>query len=115
MYTDASGYGIGGVFGWMWFSAALSPEDSAHSIAWLEDLGATSDLLMNAALRQNTKRTYTSAQSRFIRFCEHYNQVVMPVSEDTLLLYVGFLFEEGLAGSSIRVYLSAVRSLQNWP
>jgi hypothetical protein len=35
----------------------------------------------------------------------------MPVTEETLLLYIGFLFEEGLSGSSIRVYLSAVRSL----
>jgi hypothetical protein len=32
-------------------------------------------------------------------------------SEDTLLLYVSFLFEQGLSGSTIRVYLSAVRSL----
>jgi hypothetical protein len=35
----------------------------------------------------------------------------MPVSQDTLLLYVAFLFEQGLSGSTIRVYLSAIRSL----
>jgi hypothetical protein len=35
----------------------------------------------------------------------------MPVSENTLLLYISFLFEQGLAGSTIRVYMSAVRSL----
>jgi hypothetical protein len=68
-------------------------------------------MLMNAALRDNTKRTYTSAQNRFINFCKHYKLLPLPVSEDTLLLYVSFLFEEGLSGSSIKVYLSAVRSL----
>ena len=77
----------------------------------VHDLGATSEMLMNAALKQNKKRTYSSAQSRFIKFCDMYKQVVMPVTEDTLLLYVSYLFEEGLVGSSIRVYLSAVRSL----
>ena len=68
-------------------------------------------MLMNAALRDNTKRTYTSAQNRFLNFCKHYKLLPLPVSEDTLLLYVSFLFEEGLSGSSIKVYLSAVRSL----
>ena len=40
-----------------------------------------------------------------------YKLVAMPVTEDTLLLYISFLFEEGLVGASICVYLSAVRSL----
>ena len=66
---------------------------------------------MNAALKQNTKRTYSSAQNRFLKFCENFNLVAMPVCEETLLLYVSYLFEAGLVGSSIRVYLSAVRSL----
>ena len=75
------------------------------------DLGATSVMLMGAALKSNTKQTYSSAQSRYLNFCEKFELVSLPCTEDTLLLYVGFLFEEGLSGSSIRVYLSAVRSL----
>ena len=66
---------------------------------------------MQAALKNNTKKTYSSAQTRYVKFCELYNFPIMPVSEDTLLLYIGYLFEQGLSGSSIRVYLSAVRSL----
>jgi site-specific recombinase XerD len=66
---------------------------------------------MAAALKPNTQRTYSSAQTRFINFCSKYNLVVMPVSENTLLLYIAFLFDEGLKGSSIKVYISAVRSL----
>ena len=68
-------------------------------------------MLMAAALKPNTKRTYTSAQNRYIKFCESYNIVVMPTTEDNLLLYVAFLFDSGLKGSSIKVYLSAVRSM----
>ena len=68
-------------------------------------------MLMDAAYKSNTKRTYSSAQKRFIDFCVQFKLVQMPVTEDTLLLYVSFLFEQGLSGSTIRVYLSAVRSL----
>ena len=68
-------------------------------------------MLMDAALKQNTKRTYTSAQTRFLNFCELYNLTSMPCTEDTLILYISYLFEEGLTASTIRVYLSAVRSM----
>jgi hypothetical protein len=36
LYTDASGKGIGGVFGWHWFMAQLTVEQSTMSIAWRE-------------------------------------------------------------------------------
>jgi hypothetical protein len=76
----------------------------------VSELGATSAILMDSTLKQNTKRTYTSAQTRFMNFCELYSLSPMPVSEESLLLYISYLFEEGLT-ASITVYLSAVRSL----
>ena len=75
------------------------------------ELKETSDTLMAAALKPNTKRTYSSAQNKFLNFCLSYNLVSMPATEDTLLLYVAFLFDSNLKGSSIRVYLAAARSL----
>jgi hypothetical protein len=36
LYTDASGFGIGGVFGHLWFSEPLSPIECTYSIAWRE-------------------------------------------------------------------------------
>jgi integrase len=66
---------------------------------------------MDAALKPTTTKTYTSAQSRFLSFCSIYNQVPLPVTEDILLLYISYLFEDGLTASTIRVYLAAVRSL----
>jgi integrase len=77
----------------------------------VSDLEATSAILMDAALKPTTTKTYTSAQSRFLSFCSIYAQIPLPVTEDTLLLYISFLFEDGLTASTIRVYLAAVRSL----
>ena len=63
----------------------------------------------------NTKRTYSSAQKRFLNFCERFgllneNGSAIPASEMTLLRFVASLSSTCQA-SSIRVYLSAVRSL----
>jgi hypothetical protein len=66
---------------------------------------------MSAALKPNTKRTYSAVQNRFLNLCSNYNLVPMPATEETLLLYVAFLFDCNLKGSSIRVYLAAVKCL----
>ena len=63
----------------------------------------------------NTQRTYSSAQKRFIRFCEDHgflraNGSPCPTSELTILRFVGHLSETCKA-SSIKVYLAAIRSL----
>jgi hypothetical protein len=75
------------------------------------DLGGTLTLLFDNSLKMSTKKTYTSAQNRFLRFCNEYNFIAYPVSETTLLYYISYLFKEGLKGNSIRVYLSAIRNL----
>jgi hypothetical protein len=77
----------------------------------VDELGATSDMLMSAALKPSTKKTYSSAQQKFLEFCRIYKLKSMPVTESTLLLYVAYLFDQGFKGSSIRVYISAIRSL----
>lgn len=56
-------------------------------------------------------RTYSSTQRRFLAFCEDNHFVPLPASNETLSLFVSFLFDEGLKGSSIQVYLSGVRNL----
>ena len=67
--------------------------------------------LVKGGLKSNTHRTYDSAQKRYLDFCELYGVVPWPADEDTLLLYVAYLHKEGIKGTSIRVYLAAVRSL----
>jgi hypothetical protein len=77
----------------------------------VSELGETSLMLMSAGLKPNTHRTYSSAQRKYLNFCELYHFESLPASEDVLLLYVAFLFDQGLKGSTIRVYLAAIRSL----
>jgi len=64
-----------------------------------------------AGLKESTRRTYDSAQKRYLDFCEKYGKSSMPASEETILLYVTYLYNQGLNHNSINVYLYAVRSL----
>ena len=46
-----------------------------------------------------------------MHFCESYHLCPIPASENTMLLYVTYLYLQKLKYGSIRVYISAVRSL----
>ena len=74
-------------------------------------LEMTSSLLVGAALRVNTHKTYGSAQKKILNFCHTYHYTVLPAADVTLLNFVSYLFQLGLKGTSIKVYLAAVRSL----
>jgi hypothetical protein len=76
-----------------------------------EELGSTLRQLIDNALKSNTKRTYSSAQQRYLKFCVLYEIEPLPATEEGLLYYISFLFKEKLKGSTIRVYLAAVRNL----
>ena len=70
--------------------------------------------LMLDSLAVNTKRTYSSVQRQFIEFCErqnllHDNGSPLPASELTLLRFIGII-SKNLQASSMKVYLSAIRS-----
>ena len=62
-------------------------------------------------LASNTKKCYTSGQKRFLSFCSSHNLLPYPPSEHTILLFISQLGTEGLAISTIRLYLSAIRNL----
>lgn len=74
----------------------------------------TVQFLMKKSLKSSTHRTYSSAQKKYLNFCKKYDLVSVPADEETLTCFVAFLYLDGLKGSSIRVYLSAVRSLHIW-
>ena len=76
-------------------------------------LGPTIQLLLTHSIAEsNTRRSYESSQRQYESFCSWYRLIPLPASQQSLCLYVGFLYEEGLAHSSIKCYLSAVRHLQ---
>ena len=67
--------------------------------------------LVKAGVRPSTARTYSSAQKRYVDFCAQYGLLVMPAEEDTLLLYVAYMHCCKLSVGTVKVYLSAIRSL----
>ena len=44
-------------------------------------------------------------------FCHDHGLVPVPCSEQTILLFIAQLYVNGLKASSVRVYMSAIRSL----
>ena len=77
----------------------------------LLELQATSVMLVKSGLRVRTRRTYSSAQKSYLEFCDQFNVLSLPCTEDTILLYLSYLYKKGYTGNTIRVYISAVRSL----
>ena len=66
-----------------------------------------------AGLAPSTKAVYKAGQQKFVKFCTEYNiKDVLPVSQELLCYYVSYLGREGLAFSTIKGYLSALRNLQ---
>ena len=71
--------------------------------------------LLSKSLADSTQKTYCSAQKCFVEFCIQFslfnrNGSILPASELTILRFIGVLSERRQP-STIRAYLSAVRSL----
>ena len=64
-------------------------------------LELTINQLLTNSLRHNTRKTYTSAQKRYLAFCREYAQIPLPATEDVLLLYVAYLYKQNLSYSSV--------------
>ena len=76
------------------------------------DLMQGARALVQAGLRPNTQRAYTSAQKQFLNFCTYYDRNPVPCDENTALMYISYLSNvKCLKSQSIKVYISAVRAL----
>ena len=78
----------------------------------IKRLGQTVQRLLDHSIATSTRRSYQSSQKRYTSFCLSNNLPSFPSSQSTLCLYVAYLFEQGLAHTSIKCYLSSVRHLQ---
>lgn len=70
---------------------------------------------MTQGLAPSTRRVYSSAQRRFLDFCIQDNRVrpngsILPASQETLMRFCSHL-ADNLHHTSIKVYLSGIRSL----
>lgn len=63
-------------------------------------------------LASSTQRSYKSASSRYLQFCNLAQARPLPLCEHILCLYVTYLSMQQLKHKSIKVYLSALRHFQ---
>lgn len=69
--------------------------------------------LFSAGLAPATQQNYRSGARRYLKFCEHFSvSSPYPASEQALSGFVAYLFQEKLASSTIKNYLSAIRYTQ---
>ena len=67
----------------------------------------------NRGLADSTQRTYKSGINRYLSFCRLFGvSTPFPVSEPLLCYFVTSLAREGVAPSTVRTYLAAVRHAQ---
>ena len=67
---------------------------------------------IEADVAPSTRRTYQCGIRKFTNFCISYDYDILPVSQDTLCLFVAHLANEGYSHQTIKTYLAAVRYLQ---
>ena len=104
-------YLLFGTMGSVWCIIYLFISDLTGQETSLDTLEATSRMLVQSGLRIRTRRTYSSAQRCYLRFCDDHGLVPIPCSEDTMLLFIAYLHTNNCKSSTIRVYKAAVRSL----
>ena len=66
--------------------------------------------LVSAGWAPNTRTGYTSAVRRYLKFASSHLLQPLPVSETVILRYVAQLSIEGLAPTTIKSYLAAIRA-----
>lgn len=78
--------------------------------AELEELSRRAALYATRARGDGTRRTYRSAWRHFRTWCEALGRNPLPADPDTLAMYLVRRADDGLAVSSLRVALAAIRT-----
>ena len=63
------------------------------------------------SLAPATHKLYLCGQQRYMSFCQQFHLSPLPTTENTILLFIASLAQSKLAHTTIKAYLSAVRSL----
>ena len=56
-------------------------------------------------LAPSTKKSYHAGQSRYHQFCQQLRVTPIPTSERVLLMFIAQIAKEGIAHTTIKVYL----------
>ena len=85
-------------------NATLSNQPRVHTAS----LQAAVQFYYHHGLTPANHKTYQAGQNRYFLFCAMASRVVLPTSEETLMLFASYLAQQGLAHATIKVYLSAI-------
>ncbi len=66
---------------------------------------------MHHSIATSTRKAYTTAQQRYLKFCERFAIVPFPLEQDILCYFAAYLAEEALSYQTIKSYLSGIRHL----
>ena len=66
--------------------------------------GGSCSQLFTSGIALRTMTSYSSAQKRYLAFCETYNLQPLPLSESVSCLFAAFLAHQGLKSQSVSVY-----------
>jgi site-specific recombinase XerD len=61
---------------------------SRAALTHLEELAATTDLLLDASLAANTRRAYQSDWRQFSAWCDTHGRASLPALPSTIVLYI---------------------------
>ncbi len=96
-------------------SATPSPADATvggKARLDINKLDEIVDFYFQRAIANSTQRSYASAQSRYLSFCNQFGIPPLPVQEAHLCRFASFLANDNISHATIKCYLSAVRRLQ---
>jgi site-specific recombinase XerD len=89
---------------------SLSVPDGVDRAAELQELSDRAALYATRARGDGTRRAYRSAWRRFEAWCHSLGRQPVDADPDTIAMYVVRLADSGLAVSSIRVALAAIKT-----
>ena len=79
-------------------------------VSSFSDLDQAASSLVRAGITPNSRATYAAAVRKYISFCRQYQLRPLPVSHTNALRFVAYCAGQGLAVSTVRVYLAGLRS-----
>jgi site-specific recombinase XerD len=88
----------------------LTVPDGAEHAAEIEELSRRAALYATRARGDGTRRAYRSAWRQYDAWCQSLGRAPLGADPDTIAMYVVRLADAGLAVSSIRVHLAAIRT-----
>ena len=109
-HPDVIGARQGGIVLQTGLLGPLTIPDGLADAGELEDLSRRAALYATRARGDGTRRAYRAAWRHFAAWCDNLGRTPLPTDPDTLAMYLVRRADDGLAVSSLRVALAAIKT-----